>query len=624
MRDLITLAFCSFFLLNSIESFAQNKIHKFGNIPMEDMEMTVYEPDPSAPAVSLLRTGHYRVRDYNFYVHERIKILKQSGKDYGNFTLRARSKGVFKASCFNLENGEIVEYKLKKSEVFEEEITEDLIIYKLFLPNVKVGSVVEIEYYHASLPFEWRFQQDIPNRYNELLVEKSQYYIFDLSHYGSAPLKSLGGYHWVAQDMPAFKTEPRMSSASNFIRKVEFELSEVAIPGIYYKQYSTTWAKVSEYLSKHERFGGLFRQGTGFLNQKADEIRAMEKSEREKALIGYDYIRENMEWNGSDGIWTTPFLRGNFKEKHSGGVADMNLCLVALLKKAGLSASPVVLSTKDNGKLKRYKPTSDKLNYVLCHILLGDEELLLDATAKNTAPGVMHPRLLNGDGWLVDENTGRWVSLEPKRPTVEKSFAQIEFTEDGDCIAQLRKSLITYHYLSWKNRFDGFESEAKYARALQQDFDEVIVGDYSASYDEDKMKVTEKYSLDLTARMEDLGNEVILNPFVFSANIENPFKAEERISPVDLRYKSGITRTILIKLPPGMRASKLPYPTNISMEDGAAQFGFQVSQNESQLTISYQIVFTKSEIPARDYAAFKSFYSLMIDKLNESITLSKT
>lgn len=617
-----------FFILSNV--IAQKNQYKFGKIPMKEMKMTIYEPDPSASAVVLLNTGIYQLRDYKFYVHKRIKILKQSGTDYGNFTLRVPNKGVIKASCFNLENGEIVEHKLKQSEMIEEEVTDGLLVYKLFLPNVKVGSVVELEYSHSSLPFAWNFQEMIPVKYTELAIGESHYYIFDVNHYGNLPLNHLGGYHWLGKDLPAFKPEPMMASINNNMRRVEFELEKVAIPGVFYKEYSTTWSKVSKRLLELTRFGGLLKSGANYLNGKGGELKKLEISDEEKIKLAYDYIRDQIEWNGNDGIYASKDYRNNFVQDHSGNVAEINLNLISLLKKAKIEAYPVVLSTKSNGYLKKYKPTENKLNYVVCLAKDGDKTFLIDAASKNTVIGVLPPKCLNGKGWVVtkgefteDIGWGYWIPLEPEGMTFEQSFAQIEILDDGSSSARVMKKRNLYDYLSWKDEFDKLGTESKSFRALDEKYGDVAVLDYTPTFNDEKMTVKEVYELDLESRMEDFGDEIILNPFVFSYDMENPFKSDERLSPVDLGFQYGLDRKIMIKVPDHLTVDKIPEAMSMSTDDGKAQFAFQVMQDDSTLTLSYSMIVKNPKILQQDYAVLKGFYSLMIDKLNESITLRR-
>ena len=74
---------------------------------------------------------------------------------------------------FNMQNGALVKTKLENSQIYAEEIVQGFELYKVFFPDVKPGSVIDLEYSHAGLPFEWRFQDIIPVVFNELLVERT-------------------------------------------------------------------------------------------------------------------------------------------------------------------------------------------------------------------------------------------------------------------------------------------------------------------------------------------------------------------------------------------------------------------------------------------------------------------
>ncbi|MFY0600023.1 MAG: DUF3857 domain-containing protein [Cyclobacteriaceae bacterium] len=611
-------------LLIAETSTAQKKNFKFGKIPLADMEMVEYKPDPSAPAVVLFSTGHYRTQDYKFVTHQRIKILKSTGADYGNFSVRLPSKGAFKASTFNLEDGKIVEYKLKRSEVYEEEVIDDIIIYKLFLPNVKAGSIVELEYSHFGFPFEWRFQEMIPSRYNELLIEESQYFDFDLSFYGYENITSLGRYHWKASEVKAFKPEPFMDNFNNHITKIEFELSQVSIPGVYYKEYTTSWDKVGKVLMDRTYFGGLLKTGSSYLNSKAKELRGMEGEKIEKVKLAYEYIQSNMEWNGSNSIYATAYYRGNFNKNHTGNVAEINLNLTSLLRKCDIEAYPVVFSTRSNGKIKKFRPSLNKLNYVVCLARIDGQDILLDAAAKNVKPGVLPAKCLNGDGWLVDEERGRWVVLEPELNSKEKSVVQITLNDLVELKAKMRRTYNLYNYAEWKENYDNYDGEEKYAKSLQDTYSDFGIEDVQISVDEDNMKATETIEMDVSANMDDLGNEIAFNPFILTYDLDNPFKSDERFSPVDLNYPFSISRNILIPIPKNVQISKLPEQMQISTEHEEAYFAFTYTQTDDMLSISYQIEIKQPIIQTTDYPVFKTFYSLMIDKLNESITFKKT
>ena len=109
-------------------SFAQKGKVKFGKVTEDELKMEYYEKDSSANAVVLYDYGKaYFQRGIIIERHKIIKILKDEGKIYADFgipifnvsyyPLRFMS---FKASTYNYEKENIVETKLKNSEIIYE------------------------------------------------------------------------------------------------------------------------------------------------------------------------------------------------------------------------------------------------------------------------------------------------------------------------------------------------------------------------------------------------------------------------------------------------------------------------------------------------------------------------
>ena len=90
-----------------------------------------------------------------------------------NFVLPGREDDTFRGRTYNLVDGEIVVDKLKRESVFKERVTDNYYRYRIALPNVKVGSVFEIEFSSFGIPTEWTFQRSIPIKWCELRLEQS-------------------------------------------------------------------------------------------------------------------------------------------------------------------------------------------------------------------------------------------------------------------------------------------------------------------------------------------------------------------------------------------------------------------------------------------------------------------
>ena len=122
-------------LLACAPTFSQKVPIKFGDIPIGDMKMTVYPNDSSAEAVVLCDYGtsqiEYNQNDVfvlNFERIRRIKILTKDGLSHAEFNIplwrdgdREERLNGLKVVTYNLENGKVVETKMKGESVFKEQ-----------------------------------------------------------------------------------------------------------------------------------------------------------------------------------------------------------------------------------------------------------------------------------------------------------------------------------------------------------------------------------------------------------------------------------------------------------------------------------------------------------------------
>jgi len=253
-----TILIISLLLLLTVTSgIAQKKPKpKFGRAVEEEIRMQRYEKDTTAHAVVLYDRGYLSSTRFTFTRHVKIKVFSNAGTSFANFTVNTPAKSDIHGYTYNIENGVVKQTKLEKSSIYREEIVDGFEVYKIFFPEVKPGSVIELSYSHTGIPGEWRFQNRIPVIYSELVLETITGVNYKKTQYGFEPITAVGSNSWIAEDMPGLELEPYMGDYSNYLTSFQFEVSEVSIPQIgYYRQYSTSWEKISEQLLKYEYFG---------------------------------------------------------------------------------------------------------------------------------------------------------------------------------------------------------------------------------------------------------------------------------------------------------------------------------------------------------------------------------
>ena len=120
--------------------------------------MTLYEPEPDAPAVFIYDDTDIH---YSFgnsiqllcYRTVKIKVFKDEGVkwgdvaiDFGNYQLSKEVVSRIDAAAYNLVDGKTVKTQLKRQNIFEEVLDEHTKRLKFSIPEVRAGTVIEYRY----------------------------------------------------------------------------------------------------------------------------------------------------------------------------------------------------------------------------------------------------------------------------------------------------------------------------------------------------------------------------------------------------------------------------------------------------------------------------------------------
>lgn len=609
-----------------ISSFAQKAPIKFGTVNKADLEMTVYPLDTSAAAAILCDYGFFNTNTYDFVRLLRIKIFKKEGTSWGNKIFPTSDKTDIQGITYNLENGEIVETKLKSESIFIERISEDLYRTRVAMPNVREGSVIDLEFRHPWLPSEWKFQDVIPVKWSELIIENSDYIDFRKNFFGFVPLTESTSNRSVAKDMPAFKEEPYMTNATNYMTKYEIEVLRISIPPTgssagFYKEYSTTWEAVNAWLMESSDFG-LAMRGCAFLNDKVEEIELTFSTSMEKLVAAHEYVKKAIKWNELEALYiSSEDLLTPFKKK-IGNSADVNLILIQLLKKLGLNVTPVALSTRSNGFLSPLFPSLDKLNYVVACVMIDDKTYFVDATEEFLPVGMLPERCINLQGRVIDELISGWVDLIPVKK--HKTLIQEDLTIGPDLVITGKITRRSYDYaaLDFRNYYEKFNSEEEFLRDQENNYVGLsIINSRISGLDSIYLPVQEEYDVRIRNRVTSASNMLYVYPLLFEQITENPFKSEERQYPVDFVTPSELTIISKITIPEGWQIAELPKVMVMKLPDNSVSIQYQISSVGNNVFLTYKFNLTKPYYSIEEYADLRTFFSELVKKHSEPIVL---
>ncbi|MCZ8230390.1 DUF3857 domain-containing protein [Flavobacterium sp.] len=641
-------------------------------VTIAELQEKQHPKDTTAAAAILFKRGKVNFefsQDQGFTmlteVTTRIKIYKKEGYEWANkkidFYSVSNSKEVVSFSdaiTYNLVNGKVEKAKLKSDGIFEEKVNKYWSSKKITMPNVSVGSIIEYTYRVKSPRIaeltDWAFQASIPVNYSEFKTYVPEYFVYNTNMKGTImPLRTVGksrksmnySYRqefdpgraggstsqeklefdetitaYIAKDLPALKEESFVNNINNYISSVSHELSSIRYPNQPYKNFSTNWESVAKAIYEDEDFGSELNK-TGYFE---DEIKALVgslNSPEEKTVAIFNYVKNNVKWNGFRGYYCEQGVRTAFKNK-TGNVGDINLMLTAMLRYAGLQANPVLVSTRDNGIA--LFPSRTAFDYVIAAIEFPNELVLLDATAANAIPNVLPTRDLNWMGRLIrKDGSSSQVDLMPK--TLSNDAITMSYTVEpsGKVTGKMQRQLTNYNAMLYRNRVNG-ENQDTYLEKLENEKGKIEIEDYKRNNEKElQLPVSEVFTFKGSNLCEVIQDKIYINPLLFYTYKENPFKQETREYPIDYSFPFMDRYAVNIQVPEGYVVESVPVPANIVMQDDLGGFKFLTSVNGKtiQLSVQHQI---KVPIVASDYyEMLKEYYQKMIEKVNEKIVLKK-
>jgi hypothetical protein len=679
LRFLLPACVAGMLLCLSQPLHAQTSPMKFGKVELAELQMKSYAPDTSAEAVILGDYGqsYFKYGHDGFQLvherHVRIKVLKKSGYDWATVKIpfyRAATGGSeekitsLSGYSHNVVGGKPEKEKLTREAIFEEKKNTNWYTKNFTMPNVKEGTVLEYEYTIISdFLFnlrEWDFQSTIPVAWSEYRVTIPEYFRYRLLSSGYEPFHvsetsqktidfqikvegqnvSTGSvssgriptrfetvnaqattYRWVTKDVPALRAEPFITTMQDYVTKIEFELSSTKFPGGLEKPVTSNWDAVNEMLLQEENFGGQLNR-TGFAKDIVGVVKAKGGDPAAQIALIYDFVRKSVKWDGRQTLFAESSLKKAF-ENHTGNAADVNLLLVGLLRDAGFNANPLILSTRDHGRLLESYTMISKFNYVIAHVNLDGKDLLLDATDPLLVPSVLPTRCLNGAGRLISKKEGRWVSLQTSERLSQVTSLRLKLDPEGQFKGTVDLSEGGYAALPSRKVILG-EGQEKYAENLRKTKTNWQIEKLDIKNAEklgEALGVTCQVAIAEGAQMA--GNLIYLKPLLTEGELENPFKNDVRKFPVDFGTPTDRTFVGSYTVPDGYVVEEMPKNVIVDLPEKGGRFTFMTVQNGNVINVTSKISFRKSLYLPEEYAHLKEFYHQIVSKHAEQIVLKK-
>lgn len=661
-RNLLIFLLSAFSVLTV---FSQEFSFKFGKVNDHELSMSCYEKDTTASAVFIYNKSDvyydYRSDDfkliYNF--ESKIKVLKPEGNAWADVTIPfyspedqsqpRESIAKLEAWAYNLDNGKIVKTKLEKNYIFEEQINSKWKQLKFSVPSVKTGTVIEYKYSVTSPLYDRIYdmviQQNIPVIYGNHQIVIPEYFIFNKEVRNADLLKQetipesvtfhVGGgsqgsnvircnatkYLFTVENLPALNNEPYLWSPDDYKAQVIFELAKLEIPGVLYKSFTTDWDKIDEMLKGDSEFGSVLKMQ----NPYKEELNALNlgayKTDEDRIRAVYKLLKSKISWNNQYG-----FYGGNVRKAIKSGTgtnAEINFVLISMLKDAGLSAYPVMISRRDMGILPVLHPSVSKLNTFIVGIGNTDSTFVyMDGSVSKGDINVIPPVLLVNRARVFRENgQGSWVDLSNIGKHGVNSVSVCSLNSDG-LLKGKRKVYYAGQFASaLRDVFINEKDSAAFIEKIQTNGEMKIDNSSYKGMSEFSPLLEEELTFSKSTSVTD--DFIYVNPLIFPHLTQNKFIKEDRKLPIEFDFPYSYKIRTILDIPEGYVIEELPKSIKIEPGHGGCFCSYVVSKTDKQVVINYTFNMDRVYYTAEEYKTLREFWTRIIEKNTEMLVFKK-
>ena len=369
-----------------------------------------------------------------------------------------------------------------------------------------------------------------------------------------------------------------------------------------------------------EDFGKYFNMDNPLAKEQADlkldGLTAKEKTEKLRDLLMAYYT-----WDQSYGLYSISPKK--LQKEGTANSCTLNFALMSMLRDAGITACPVVLSRRSKGRLPYAHPSVSALNTMVLAVADAADSTVfyVDAAAKGYPVGTLTANELVDRGRMLNKSgNASWVDLRNCCDGKVITSAKATITPDGmlqGSYNAVYRGVAAGHYRDiYRDVTDSVAYVEHFATSNNVEIDSFELTGIDSNSDEVKEDLTFSRSLNTD------DEHIYLNPFLF-IDATNPFKAETRDLPVEFMYNTMNRHTIQLTLPDGYVVEELPSSFTLVMPNEDMNARLRVRQSGNTLVINYNFSRKTLLYDTDNYSYLRDFWATAEQKLGEMIVLKK-
>lgn len=486
---------------------------------------------PNATAVVLSRKGDFHMLDPArgeqssiLKVSVRIKILQEKGKEeHGE--VRILHSPFYRLK--ELEGRTVLpdgrEVALAADSIFVRRASSSrrLMVTSAAFPALEVGAILDYSYivrFDSIYYLEpWDFQESIPVLHSEITYHvpkalAARAWVHDPLQVGLQSEKSPSALGtdlklWADNLAPWFD-EPLGLPTNDLAARFMLVPTRYAGDALL-----DTWASTCDLIETSNY--NDYRRDDAASSRRGRELAAAGKTPREKALLIYRFVRDEIATEPSPGILvgdkTSP---DKTLTARRGDYADKALLLLTLLDGAGLKPRLVWAASREDGEIDPTIPSFSWFDRPLVRVTLDDQEVFLDPSGANLGFGQLEADYEGTSAVLFDRRKPEVITLPttPAERNGREARLNLEVGADGRVTGTGTLVLSGHHAslgLEVKDAAQGLEK--KWGDWLKERLPGFVASELAVKQEVDERRL--ELSFKLAQAIEEVqGDEVSLNP----------------------------------------------------------------------------------------------------------------
>jgi len=631
----------------SISLMAQKKQAIAGPVQPADLQLTAcpFESDAAAMKIFDIEESGFEMSPYGSRLKTerkvRIKIFNEKGYKQATIKIPYLSKKGFakikelNGAIYNINpDGKITVQKLEKKDFFKEKAADNVGIVNFTFPNLKPGSIIEYSYttIENNLVYlkPWIIQDEIPVVYSSRIITTPvESKIFERvfgadiieQYFELLKYDRFRRTIFFKENIPSFKPEPFMSSIKDHLVKVSFLLFPFGA-GFYTSNKdkpNKLWDAAASILLRSKFYEEQVKKIIPGTEQLIDSAKAI-KDIDERINYLYSEVRKRIP-TSTEQTANAENLTDAWNDK-TGNSAEINYILLNLFDKANIKSMPILVSTRENGKIDKSFPSMGQINGIDVLALDSAKFYVLDASLKYQSYQNPPLNILNREVFIISEDSMQWATIVDHRPLLKQSILVIaDLNEDGKMEGT---ASIQYFDYAKESKIDTTEDKEKETENDFYDKKPVGLKILSATQsdigrDGDPLLET----IEFTYEPNQSGGFYFINPQILTEKNKNPFTAEKRNTDIDFGCNQLFVLTMTIRFPESFTVEHLPKNVIVRTPDSSFFYKITYFSSVKEVTISQLFEIKRAVYNKEEYQGIKDFFKQMYGLMAEEVILKK-